>query len=186
MPRAAGSTFRPLYLGSLAVAKAYDETLASGYFEMIGTLTQTAEGIRLLERFKIFTSLYHLSALRSRDDVVKAVIENVDYSIDGHSRIILAKALTSSYRDVRLFATWHLAELIRQYTLPANAKNGSDVQSDWTINLLLTQLYDPAVEVRQLATKVVEEVCTSNCILEKVVSMRPTLDHLASWVTRSC
>lgn len=158
--------------------KRMDETLTSGYFEMIGTLTQTAEGIRLLERFKIFTPLYHLSALRSRDDIVKAVIENVDYSIDGHSRIILAKALTSSYRDVRLFATRHLAELIRYQTSPANTKNGSYVQIDWTLALLLTQLYDPSVDVRQLATKVVEEACTSSHILEKVVSMRPTLDHL--------
>ncbi|KAJ1038031.1 hypothetical protein NDA10_005530 [Ustilago hordei] len=158
--------------------KRMQETLTSGYFEMIGVLTQSAEGIRLLERFKIFTPLYHLSELRSRDDIVKAVIENVDYSIDGHSRIILAKALTSSYRDVRLFATRHLAELIRQQTLPANAKNGSDAQSDWTISLLLTQLYDPSVDVRQLATKVVEEACASSHILEKVVSMRPTLDHL--------
>lgn len=158
--------------------KRMDETLTSGYFEMIGILTQSAEGIRLLERFKIFTPLYHLCALRSRDDIVKAVIENVDYSIDGHSRIILAKALTSSYRDVRLFATRHLAELIRQQTLAANVKTGSRVQSDWTLNLLLTQLYDPSVDVRQLATKVVEEACTSIQILEKVVSMRPTLDHL--------
>ncbi|KAJ1021886.1 hypothetical protein NDA16_003648 [Ustilago loliicola] len=158
--------------------KRMQETLTSGYFEMIGVLTQSAEGICLLERFKIFTPLYHLSELRSRDDIVKAVIENVDYSIDGHSRIILAKALTSSYRDVRLFATRHLAELIRQQTLPANAKNGSDTHSDWTISLLLTQLYDPSVDVRQLATKVVEEACASSHILEKVVSMRPTLDHL--------
>ncbi|TKY87021.1 hypothetical protein EX895_003698 [Sporisorium graminicola] len=172
-PLSAFSTSDPLLS-----RKRMDETLTSGYFEMIGTLTQSAEGIRLLERFKIFTPLYHLSALRSRDDIVRAVIENVDYSTDGHSRIILAKALTSSYRDVRLFATRHLAELIRQQTLPANAKNGSDVQGDWTISLLLTQLYDPSVDVRQLATTVVEEACTSSHILEKVVSMRPTLDHL--------
>lgn len=158
--------------------KRMKETLTSGYFEMIGVMTQSTEGIRLLERFKIFTSLYHLSELRSRDDIVKAVIENVDYSIDGHSRIILAKALTSSYKDVRLFATRHLAELIRQQTSPASTKNESEAQSDWTISLLLTQLYDPSVDVRQLATKVVEEACTSSHILEKVVSMRPTLDHL--------
>lgn len=158
--------------------KRMTETLASGYFEMIGVLTQSTEGIKLLERCRIFTPLYHLSELRSRDDIVKAVIENVDYTIDGHSRIVLAKALTSSYRDVRLFATRHLAELIRQQTLPANAKKGADVQGDWTIALLLTQLYDPSVEVRQLATRVVQEACTSSHILETVVSMRPTLDHL--------
>ncbi|GAK67572.1 cytosolic regulator pianissimo [Moesziomyces antarcticus] len=158
--------------------KRMTETLACGYFEMIGVLTQSSEGIKLLERCRIFTPLYHLSELRSRDDIVKAVIENVDYSIEGHSRIVLAKALTSSYRDVRLFATRHLAELIRQQTLPANAKNGAEVQGDWTIGLLLTQLYDPSVEVRQLATRVVQEACTSAHMLEKVVAMRPTLDHL--------
>ncbi|KAH8913426.1 hypothetical protein BT69DRAFT_1234618 [Atractiella rhizophila] len=48
---------------------------------MIGTLSGYSEGVRLLERFKIFTLFYHLSELRSRDDIVKAIVENMDYEL---------------------------------------------------------------------------------------------------------
>lgn len=88
---------------------------------------------RLLEKFKVFTAFYHLNELRSREDLIKSIIENLDYSMyaslsqvshlghlscdwlsDGHSRIILSKALTSSYKvshypySVHLLACWHM------------------------------------------------------------------------------
>lgn len=69
---------------------------------------------RLLEKFKVFTAFYHLSELRSREDLIKGIIENLDYNMwaaqilcsvlnlmlfsDGHPRIVLSKALTSSYK----------------------------------------------------------------------------------------
>ncbi len=37
--------------------------------------------LRLLEKFKIFTAFYHLSELRSREDLIKGIIENLDYSM---------------------------------------------------------------------------------------------------------
>jgi len=43
---------------------------------------------------------------------------------------------------------------------------------------LLTQLYDPAMEVCELATQFLEEACESVDILQLVVAMQPTLDHL--------
>lgn len=33
-----------------------------------------------MEKFKIFTAFYHLSELRSREDLMKLIIENLDYS----------------------------------------------------------------------------------------------------------
>jgi hypothetical protein len=36
---------------------------------------------RLMEKFKIFTAFYHLSELRSREDLMKLIIENLDYSM---------------------------------------------------------------------------------------------------------
>ena len=80
------------------------ETLTYGYLEMLGTLSKHKEGIeyvqacflswvhsrqrywrapthRLLEKFKIFTAFYHLSELRSREDLMKLIIENLDYSM---------------------------------------------------------------------------------------------------------
>ena len=35
---------------------------------------------RLLEKHKIFTALYRMSEFRSREDLMKGVIENLDYS----------------------------------------------------------------------------------------------------------
>ena len=76
------------------------ETLTSGYFEMLGTMSKRKEGIesvshsafftdgyanammlRLLEKFKLFTAFYHLSELRSREDLITGIIENLDYSM---------------------------------------------------------------------------------------------------------
>ncbi|CAL1712811.1 unnamed protein product [Somion occarium] len=148
--------------------KRMQDTLTYGYFEMLGTLSKRKEGLELLEKFKLFTAFYHLSELRSREDLIKGIIENLDYSIDGHSRIVFSKALTSSYKHIRLYATNHLGQLIRAST-SANA---------WTLRLLLTQLYDPSLEVQEVAVRFLEEACEDPEVLQLVVEMHPTLDHL--------
>lgn len=161
------------------------ETLTVGYFQMIGTLTQSSEGIKVLESFKIFTRLYHLAELRSRDDLIREVIENVDYSIDGHPRVILSKALTSTPKSVRIFSTRHLAKLIERVTfsLSSSISSSNNLQNtldiEWMISLLLVQLYDVSIEVRKLTVEILEEICKNSMKnLEIIVSMRPTLDHL--------
>lgn len=148
--------------------KRVTETLTYGYMEMLGTLSKYPEGIELLEKFKVFTVFYHLSELRSREDLIKGIIENLDYTNDGHPRIVLSKALTSSYKHIRLYATSHLGALIRNST-SANS---------WTLRLLLTQLYDPAPEVCEMAVQLLEEACEDMEVLQMVVEMQPTMDHL--------
>ncbi|TFK61396.1 hypothetical protein BDN72DRAFT_805030 [Pluteus cervinus] len=144
------------------------DTLTYGYLEMLGTLSKFKEGIEILEKNRVFTAFYHLSELRSREDLIKGIIETLDYSIDGHPRIILSKALTSSYKHIRLFATRHLGLLIRS----------SPTANSWTLRLLLTQLYDPAPDVCEVAVHYLEEVCEAKDILQLVVEMQPTMDHL--------
>ncbi|KAJ2919190.1 hypothetical protein MD484_g1222, partial [Candolleomyces efflorescens] len=144
------------------------DTLTYGYLEMLGTLSKYKEGIEILEKSYIFTAFYHLSELRSREDLIKGIVENLDYSVDGHARIVLSKALTSTYKHIRLYATKHLGTLIRNLST-ANA---------WTLRLLLTQLYDPAPEVCELAIHFLEEACESKDVLQLVVEMQPTVDHL--------
>jgi large subunit ribosomal protein L17e len=46
------------------------------------------------------------------------------------------------------------------------------------LRLLLTQLYDPAPEVCELAIHFLEEACESKDVLQLVVEMQPTVDHL--------
>lgn len=50
--------------------------------------------------------------------------------------------------------------------------------STWILRLLLTQLYDPAPEVCELAARLIEEACESKQVLQDVVRMQPTMDHL--------
>ncbi|ORX40861.1 Rapamycin-insensitive companion of mTOR, middle domain-domain-containing protein [Kockovaella imperatae] len=145
-----------------------ETTLTYGYFEMIGTLSKHAEGIKLLEKFKLFTSFYHLSEQRGRDDLMRIIIECFDYTSDAHPRIVLAKALTSAYMETRLFATHHLARLLQE----------KSYLTDWALQLLITQLYDTSLEVCDVAVMYLEEICSDPAMLEKVVQFRPTLEHL--------
>ncbi|KAH9452898.1 hypothetical protein Pst134EB_016847 [Puccinia striiformis f. sp. tritici] len=171
-----------------------EDTLTHGYFEMLGVLSKYPEGIKLMEKFKIFTSFYALCEMRTRDDLVKQVIENVDYSINGHCRLVLSKALTSSYKHVRLFSTHHLEKLISRadfslstgfapYEHLKNHQGSSPTllhdTKTWSIRLLLTQLYDPSPEVCGLAVEILEEACAASIeVLETVVKMRPSVENL--------
>ena len=58
-----------------------EETLTSGYFEMLGVLGKNKDGLELLEKHKIFTAFYHMTELRTREDLIKAVVENLDYNM---------------------------------------------------------------------------------------------------------
>jgi rapamycin-insensitive companion of mTOR len=55
---------------------------------------------------------------------------------------------------------------------------GAYTATTWTLKLLLTQLYDPTLEVCELAIHYLEEACKSHEVLQMVVEMQPTLDHL--------
>ena len=43
---------------------------------------------------------------------------------------------------------------------------------------MLTQLYDPDMDVQGVAVRYLEEACEAADVLQMVVEMHPTLDHL--------
>ncbi|KAI8999819.1 Rapamycin-insensitive companion of mTOR, N-term-domain-containing protein [Gaertneriomyces semiglobifer] len=146
-----------------------EKTLTGDYFTLLGIFTQSSEGIRLLEKFRIFSLLYRLTELRSRDDLVKAIITSLDYNRDTHARVLLSKVMTSGYKPVRLASTNHLRHVLQ---------TGVADFWDWGIQLLVTQLYDPSIEVCEKAVAVLDLACNDRRNLESVVNMRPSLDHL--------
>ncbi|KAK6346439.1 hypothetical protein TWF730_010761 [Orbilia blumenaviensis] len=162
------------------------DTLCSGYFMFLGVLSTGPNGIAMMERWKMFNMFYHISELRSRDDLMFYFISAMDFSTDGHPRIILSKALTTGPRAVRLFATNHLRSLVEgcrrpppnPLMPPSMGTARSTETSQWAIRLLVTQLYDPDVEVCKTAVKILEESCNAKTSLEYVVQCRPALDHL--------
>lgn len=144
-----------------------ETTLSIGYFEMLGALSKRSQGIQLLEGFNMFTKFYQVCDRRSREDLIKAIIENLDYSMDGHARIVLSKALTSSGMHTRIFATHHLGNLMHR-----------DGATTWILQLLTTQLYDTSREVAEIAAKYLQVACESDETLKTVVQLQPALDHL--------
>jgi rapamycin-insensitive companion of mTOR len=46
------------------------------------------------------------------------------------------------------------------------------------MRLLLTQLYDPAPEITEVAVQFLEEVCESKEFLQMVVELQPAMSHL--------
>ena len=85
-----------------------------------------------------------------------------------HPSVVLSTLCWDLPQHIRHYATKRLGTLIRE----------SVNVNSWTLRLLLTQLYDPASDVCQLAVEILKEACDSKEILELVVEMHPTMDHL--------
>jgi len=151
-----------------------NETLTGGYFALLGALTKDPKGIQILERWRVLNMFYHIIELHDRDDLIRTLLSNMDYTLDGHIRIIISKAMTSCSKEVRIFAT----RLLRKYATKPMQPSGSPGVAEWAIKLLVTQLYDPDVEVCEVAIKILEEACNQTESLEFVVKCRPALDHL--------
>ncbi|QRV77606.1 STE16 protein [Ceratobasidium sp. AG-Ba] len=168
-PLSAGAAPPSAATADLIFSKVHmEKTISFGYLEMLGTLSRHPDGIEILEKLKVFNFLYHLSDLRSREDLTKYIIENFDCTTDGHPRLILSKALTSRHKHIRIYATDYLGRIIQ----------ASPKVNEWTIRLLLTQLYDPFPEVCQKAVSYLQAACEDMECLEMVVQMGPILDHL--------
>lgn len=147
-----------------------EKTLTSEYFTFIGILSRSPEGVKLLERFKIFHAFYSITELRNgREDLVRTIVTSLDYNIESHSRIILGKIMTSTYKHTRLFATNYL-----QYLLRTGVKDFWN----WGIRNLSIQLYDPSLEVAKKAVLILDEACNNPKNLESLVALRPNLEHL--------
>lgn len=156
------------------------ETLSGGYFALLGTFSGSVNGLAIIERWRMANMFYHIVELQDRDDLIKALLSNMDYSLDSHLRLILSKALTSCAKPIRVFST----RLLRKYAVGQSSQQHQDGTEDsepgsqWAIDMLVTQLYDPQVEVCEVAIKILEEACNNVESLEYVVQCRPALDHL--------
>ncbi|KAH9834366.1 target of rapamycin complex 2 subunit ste20-like [Teratosphaeria destructans] len=151
------------------------ETLVAGYFGMLGVMCSDSKGMQILEKWKIINIFYHIVELKHRDDLIRALLINLDYTLDSHPRIILSKAMIASSKQMRMMAT----RILRKYAMMAieNTIIGGGV-AEWAIKLLVAQLYDPEIEVCEVAIKILEEACNDIRSLEYVVKCRPALDHL--------
>ena len=156
------------------------ETLTGGYFSLLGALSSDPKGLQIIERWRMINMFYHIIDLDGREDLIRALLTNMDFSLDSHLRVMLSKALTACPKSIRIFST----RLLRKYATatPSHRSDTAKVSKgpEWAIRLLVTQLYDPEVQVSEIAIQILEEVCNRKAQLEYVVKCRPALDHLGT------
>ncbi|KAL1897233.1 hypothetical protein Cpir12675_002415 [Ceratocystis pirilliformis] len=153
------------------------DTLCGGYFPMLGVLSGDSHGLRFMERWRMFTMIYHIIDHNQRPDIIKLLLSNFEYIIPGHPRVILSKALTGGTKKIRI----HASNVLRKYAVhPSSYAPASNTLGDskWAIELLVTQLYDVELEVCATAVKILEKACSRKAYLEYIVYCKPSLDHL--------
>ena len=148
------------------------QTLTGGYFALLGALSSDPQGLQMLERWRMINMFYHIMELDGREDLIKLLLSNMDFSLDSHLRVMLSKALTACPKSIRVYST----RFLRKYA----SSNTRSRDCEWAIRLLVTQLYDPEVQVSEIAVQILEEVCNRKEQLEYVVKCRPALDHLGA------
>ena len=86
--------------------------------------------------------------------------------------------LVDHCKKIRIYAT----KLLRPYATTSlqgiRRQTNEPGRCEWAIRLLVTQLYDPEVEVCEVAVQILEEACNQRLHLEYVVRCLPSLDHL--------
>jgi hypothetical protein len=151
------------------------DTLTGGYFAILGVMCSDPKGLQILERWHIINMFYHIVELKHRDDLIRCLLTNLDYTLDSHPRIILSKAMIAGSKPMRIIAT----RILRKYAIqPIEDSIMGGSPAEWSIKLLVSQLYDPEIEVCEVAIKILEEACNDMRSLEYVVKCRPALDHL--------
>lgn len=145
-------------------------TLVSGYFDFLQIFSESVSGLELLRHARIFTPLM---ALCSMDDhaslVVETLLQTLDYAHDAPTRLVLRRALTAGTAQVRLSATVRASHFLWLDGEP----------QEWAVDMLLSQLYDVAPQVRRLAVQLVQQASAHPAMLRCVMAQRPLIDLLS-------
>eukprot|EP01104_Vermistella_antarctica_P020383 TRINITY_DN869_c5_g1_i1.p1 TRINITY_DN869_c5_g1~~TRINITY_DN869_c5_g1_i1.p1 ORF type:complete len:770 (+),score=198.04 TRINITY_DN869_c5_g1_i1:303-2312(+) len=142
------------------------KTMSGHYFALLGSLSSSAPGIQIIEKFKMFDYLSPMSLLPNRDDLSRLIMTSLDYNLSGPARILLSRSLKAPSKAVRFFATRHLRDLLR---------SGTASYSEWGVKLLVEQLNDQDDKISQTALMVLEEAADQTKCLDALINRRPAL-----------
>jgi len=146
-----------------------ETTLTNGYFKFLGVLSNNEIGIKLLEQWKIFSIMHHISDDPfKRDDLIILFMDEINFGKQGHSRILLSKFSHSLNKKIRIHATKLLPKLLEEKE-----------SNLFACELLVDQLYDRDVEVCSLAIDILNKYCEeSEDHIEQIVSLSPSIPIL--------
>jgi rapamycin-insensitive companion of mTOR len=144
-------------------------SMAREYFTMLGTLSSSSAGIKLLNKYKVFEYLMPLSVMPGREDLSHLIMTSLDYNMPGPSRILLQYSLTTTSKVIRFLATRHLRVLLRA---------GVSGFPNWGVKFLVKQLADSDRNVVGIALSVLDEACDDTECLESLIGRRPNLQDM--------
>ncbi|KAL5037102.1 hypothetical protein BDV3_006204 [Batrachochytrium dendrobatidis] len=147
----------------------FDETMSSNMFSLVRAYSYHPYGMRLLEQSSIYSIYYQLADMRGREDISNAILTSMDFSRDGHPRIILSKILTAGSKSLRHAATVYLDQLAQLH---------KDTFYEWGIPLLVTQLSDPTQEIVGAAVCILQRHCIDHRNIIAFVRTKPDIQQL--------
>ena len=144
-------------------------TLSHYYFLVIGRMTSSNKGSKLLENMGFYQHLSFLVSGSCHDVYAKLVISSLDYTKEGFCRKLLTKSLTAGSESSRLYATNFMLVLLR-LQVPNFHK--------WALPLLVHQAYDESDSISLAAASILLECCDQKQSLEALIALNPSLMHL--------
>ena len=142
-------------------------TLSHNYFLIIGRMTSSNRGSKLLEKLAIYEHLSKLIQLCPHDVYMKLIISSLDYTKEGNfSRVLLNSCLTRTNESSQLYATNFMRVLLRA---------GVPDFKKWAMEMLIHQMADPNHCISLAALNIIQEACDNEANLESLIKIHPPL-----------
>ncbi|CEP20634.1 unnamed protein product [Cyberlindnera jadinii] len=146
-----------------------ESTLTSGYFTILGKISSYENGLKLMEQWKIFSIIHHISddPFR-REDLIIMFMNEMSYDSPGQLRVLLSKFLHSENKKIKVSATNLLRTLIR-----------NEETRDFACELLVEQLYEQDKDVCSIVISVLSEYCDESARhMDQIINLNPSVNIL--------
>ncbi|CAI4434218.1 BBL_G0015440.mRNA.1.CDS.1 [Saccharomyces cerevisiae] len=161
------------------------EKIIFGYFKFIGILTQSKNGVHILTRWNFFTVIYKMFQFESKLglEFLLLTIPELDLKYSSHCRVIIGKALVVANEKVRIEATKHigdkLKELLSTKESDLKLKANKVKLQQFKMEMLTRQLYDLSPSVVAVADQALYEcIVAGNGSEELGTSFRMFLNQM--------
>lgn len=146
-----------------------ETTLTSGYFKMLGEVATHDIGIKLLEQWKVFSIMHHITddPFR-RDDLIILFMNEMKYNRPGQLSVLLSKFLHSENQKVKINATNLLRDLMH-----------SEETTVFASEMLIDQLYEQDPEICLIVISILSDYCTeSQAHMDQIIKLAPSINIL--------
>lgn len=155
IPQIASSLYKAMegqWNGNIFSPSSMKSSICMGYLKILGVLTQSTNGIHILERWNIFTVIYKMFQPHSKlsHNLLLGMLPELSLKYSSHCRNIVRKALASPDEEVRIAA----AELLGKLLAEAEGE-----LEELLLDLLVRQLYDLSSQVVEVADRILYDYC---------------------------